>query len=93
MVRLYLIVEAFVSMRALPLAAYKTVTWSDILPHARELHCVEEARQLLLEVSVEVQGGRRDEIEKAKRTESTYQVIPVWNLCTIYCVLPFSAEL
>jgi hypothetical protein len=34
MARLYLIVEAFISMRALPLAAYKTVTWSDILPHA-----------------------------------------------------------
>jgi hypothetical protein len=32
--RLYLIVEAFISLRALPLAAYETVTWSSILPHA-----------------------------------------------------------
>jgi hypothetical protein len=31
--RLYIIVEAFISLRALPLAAYETVNWFNFLPH------------------------------------------------------------
>jgi hypothetical protein len=31
--RPYLIVEAFISLRALPLAAYESVNWSNFLPH------------------------------------------------------------
>ena len=31
--RLYLVVEAFISLRSLPLGAYSTPSWVDTLPH------------------------------------------------------------
>ena len=31
--RIYLITEAFISVRSLPLGAYETVTWVSLLPH------------------------------------------------------------
>ena len=31
--RVYMVVEAFASLRSLPLGAYQTVTWVDIIPH------------------------------------------------------------
>jgi hypothetical protein len=31
--RLYLIVEVFMGLRAVPAAVYKTPEWSDFLPH------------------------------------------------------------
>jgi len=31
--RLYLVVEAFISVRSLPVGAYETVNWVEFLPH------------------------------------------------------------
>jgi len=31
--RLFLVTEAFISIRSLPVGAYDTVTWVNVLPH------------------------------------------------------------
>ena len=33
MARAFIVIEAFVSIRQLPLAAYETPSWSQIMPH------------------------------------------------------------